>query len=470
MYKAVLLSTLLYGADTWTVYKKQARRLNHSHLSCLRRILKLRWQDRIPDTSPNSATLPNASQISVNGAQLQVVENFPYLGSTLSRNTKIDDEVANRISKASQAVGRPQSTVWNRHGLQLCTKLKMYKAVILPTLLYGAETWTVYTKQARRLNHFHLSCLRRILRLNRQDRIPDTDVLERTGILTINAMRRQLQLRWSGHLVRMDDERLPNRFFYGDVATVQSSSPSSFSSSSSSSSSASASASASPASTSVIVVSAWHGNTAHSPDTSANTNTATVDTSGEDLVFACPHCDRTFTSHIGFADHLRIHRIETGEPVLEAPTYIRRILLHCPHCPSTFMYRMGLFGHMRVYASGINHSLDTPSTHITPTLLAPPLLRRSARPPSAALSHPVHTVRPPRSALSMSAPTTTISVANTDITDLSCLHCPEHSPRASAWWVTCGSSTQRLANQYLVHQPTFAASASASTAHTAIAH
>nr|VZI32590.1 unnamed protein product [Spirometra erinaceieuropaei] len=169
---------------------------------------------------PNSATAPNASsQISVNGTLLQVVENLPYLGSTLSRTTKIDDEVANRISKASQAFGRLQSTVWNRHGLQLNTKLKMYKAVILPTLLYGAETWTVYTRQARRLNHFHLSCLRRILRLNWQDRIPDTDVLERTGMLSIYSMLRQIQLRWSGHLVRMDDERLPKRLFYGDVAT-----------------------------------------------------------------------------------------------------------------------------------------------------------------------------------------------------------------------------------------------------------
>ncbi|BHF67920.1 hypothetical protein SprV_0301094900 [Sparganum proliferum] len=61
---------------------------------------------------PNSAaTAPNAPppQISVNGTQLQVVENFPYLGRTLSRNTKIDDEVASRISKASQAFGRLQS-------------------------------------------------------------------------------------------------------------------------------------------------------------------------------------------------------------------------------------------------------------------------------------------------------------------------------------------------------------------------
>nr|VZI18567.1 unnamed protein product [Spirometra erinaceieuropaei] len=95
----------------------------------------------------------------------------------------------------------------------------MYKAAILPTLLYRAETWTVYTRQARRLNHFHLSCLRRILRLNWQDRIPDTEVLERTGILSIYAILKQMQLRWSGHLVRMDDERLPKRLFYGDVAT-----------------------------------------------------------------------------------------------------------------------------------------------------------------------------------------------------------------------------------------------------------
>nr|VZI30031.1 unnamed protein product [Spirometra erinaceieuropaei] len=147
---------------------------------------------------PNSATAPNAPpppHISVNGNQLQVVANIPYLGSTLSRNIKIDDEVANRISKASQAFGRLHSTVWNRHGLQLSTKLKMYKVVILPTLLYGAETWTVYSRQARRLNHFYLSCLRRILRLDWQDRIPDTEVLERTGMLSIYSMLRQMQLQ-----------------------------------------------------------------------------------------------------------------------------------------------------------------------------------------------------------------------------------------------------------------------------------
>nr|VZI38520.1 unnamed protein product [Spirometra erinaceieuropaei] len=107
-----------------------------------------------------------ASKINVDGAQPLAADNFTYLDRTLSCNTKIDDEVARRIPKASQSFDRLQNTVWNRHGLHLNIKRKMYKAVILRTLLYGAETRTKYIKQARRLNRFYLSCLRRMLKLN----------------------------------------------------------------------------------------------------------------------------------------------------------------------------------------------------------------------------------------------------------------------------------------------------------------
>ncbi|VDL94800.1 unnamed protein product [Schistocephalus solidus] len=57
----------------------------------------------------------NAPRINVNGAQLKNVETFDYLESTLSRNMRIDEEVAQRISKASQAFGRLQASVWNCH-------------------------------------------------------------------------------------------------------------------------------------------------------------------------------------------------------------------------------------------------------------------------------------------------------------------------------------------------------------------
>ena len=36
------------------------------------------------------------------------------------------------------------SNVWERNGIRLATNLKVYKAVVLPTLLYACETWTEY--------------------------------------------------------------------------------------------------------------------------------------------------------------------------------------------------------------------------------------------------------------------------------------------------------------------------------------
>ncbi|BHF84997.1 hypothetical protein SprV_1002815300 [Sparganum proliferum] len=69
---------------------------------------------------------PPPPQIGVNGTQLHLVENFPHLDSTLTRSTNIEDEEARQIFKASKAFGRLKSTVWNRHGLHLSTKLKMY--------------------------------------------------------------------------------------------------------------------------------------------------------------------------------------------------------------------------------------------------------------------------------------------------------------------------------------------------------
>ncbi|VDL90797.1 unnamed protein product [Schistocephalus solidus] len=64
-----------------------------------------------------------APQKNVSGAQIKNVEPFANLGSTLSHNTRIDDEVAKRISKASQAFGQLQASVWNLHSIHLHTKL-----------------------------------------------------------------------------------------------------------------------------------------------------------------------------------------------------------------------------------------------------------------------------------------------------------------------------------------------------------
>jgi hypothetical protein len=74
---------------------------------------------------------------------LQVSEKFQYIGSTHSRVMHIDEEVACQIAKASIAFGKLRKT-WERRGIGLETKLQVYSAIVLSTLLYAYETWTVY--------------------------------------------------------------------------------------------------------------------------------------------------------------------------------------------------------------------------------------------------------------------------------------------------------------------------------------
>ena len=153
----------------------------------------------------------------VHGKRLNVVNRFTYLGSTLSQNATIDDEVDIRIARASASFGRLSAKVWNRRGLSIDTKLKVYKAVVLPTLLYGCETWTMYQRHAKKLNHFHTTCLRKLLNVRWQDKVPDTVVLQRAASSSINTILMQCQIRWAGHVVRMPDHRIPKRLFYGEL-------------------------------------------------------------------------------------------------------------------------------------------------------------------------------------------------------------------------------------------------------------
>ena len=50
-----------------------------------------------------------------------------------------------------------------------------------------------------------------------QDKIPDTEVLKKAGIQSMHAVLKLAQLRWTGHVIKMLDERLPKKIFYGEL-------------------------------------------------------------------------------------------------------------------------------------------------------------------------------------------------------------------------------------------------------------
>ncbi|XP_038058739.1 uncharacterized protein LOC119730017 [Patiria miniata] len=67
----------------------------------------------------------------------------------------------------------------------------------MTSLLYACETSTTYSRHIRKLNHFHLSCMRKILRIRWQDKVPDTEVLKLAELPSVGALIVRAQLRWS---------------------------------------------------------------------------------------------------------------------------------------------------------------------------------------------------------------------------------------------------------------------------------
>ena len=71
--------------------------------------------------------------------------------------------------------------VWSNNKLSDHTKVNVYKACVISTSLYGSESWTMRAYQEKRLNVFHMRCLRRILGITWQDRVANKVVLEKAG-------------------------------------------------------------------------------------------------------------------------------------------------------------------------------------------------------------------------------------------------------------------------------------------------
>ena len=172
----------------------------------------------ISKTVVMSQEVENAKPILLNGSPLEQVEKFCYLGSVLSGNCSLDQEINGRIGKAATVYGKLSKRVWNNPKLTIKTRVLVYQTCVLSTLLYGSETWTTYAKHERKLNTFHLRCLRKLLNIKWQDRVPNVEVLKKVGIPSMQALLGKRRLRWLGHVHRMDNSRIPRQILYGELA------------------------------------------------------------------------------------------------------------------------------------------------------------------------------------------------------------------------------------------------------------
>ena len=103
-----------------------------------------------------------------------------FLGSVVLGTS---DDIARRVALASSAFGRLRESVWRRGDVSQRLKMRLFKALIVPIAIYGAEIWTLKAKDSRRLEVFEMRCLRAIRGVKLRDWLRNDDIREQLGAM-----------------------------------------------------------------------------------------------------------------------------------------------------------------------------------------------------------------------------------------------------------------------------------------------
>ena len=88
----------------------------------------------------------------------------------------------------------------------LLTKAHLVKAMVLPVVMYGCDSWTIKKAECQRIDAFELWCWRRLLRVPWTSRRSNWSVLkEISPDYSLEALVLKLKLQYFGHLMRRAD-------------------------------------------------------------------------------------------------------------------------------------------------------------------------------------------------------------------------------------------------------------------------
>ncbi|EYB97808.1 hypothetical protein Y032_0137g2036 [Ancylostoma ceylanicum] len=152
-----------------------------------------------------TTNLDEPSTIQVDANDLRRTDYFKYLGSTLSADGNLANEVVARVN-AAWLKWRLMTGVLCDKNIPNRFKSKLYRAVVRSVALYGAECWPVTKEVERRLSMMETKMLRWTSGITRADRIHDEKIRERFGIVPIADKLREIRLRWYGHVLCANED------------------------------------------------------------------------------------------------------------------------------------------------------------------------------------------------------------------------------------------------------------------------
>ncbi|KAJ4431136.1 hypothetical protein ANN_19731 [Periplaneta americana] len=158
--------------------------------------------------------------INIGDLSFEEVEKFKYLGATVTNINDTLEEIKRRINMGNACYYSVEKLL-SSSLLSKNLKVRIYKTVILPVLLYGCETWTLTLREEHRLRVFENKVLRKIFGAKRDEVTGEWRKLHNTELHVLYSSPdiirnlKSRRLRWAGHVARMGESRNAYRVLVG---------------------------------------------------------------------------------------------------------------------------------------------------------------------------------------------------------------------------------------------------------------
>ena len=158
-------------------------------------------------------------QVFMNGQELEEVSAFKYLGATLTKDSRSTVEIKSRIAIATSTMAKLDK-IWRNKEIRFASKMRLYRALVLSTLLYGCESWIMSAETTKKVQTFETKCFRRMLGITWQEKKTNEYVKSQVASLDgpqepLLAVIKRRKLTWFGHVIRHNT--LPKTILQGTL-------------------------------------------------------------------------------------------------------------------------------------------------------------------------------------------------------------------------------------------------------------
>jgi len=105
--------------------------------------------------------MQDIQSVRIDNSTFKRVEEFKYLRTNLTHQNSIAEEIKIRLRSGNACYHLVQNLLCSRL-LSKNLKIKIYRTLILPVVLYGCEAWSLTLREERKLRVFENMVLRRI--------------------------------------------------------------------------------------------------------------------------------------------------------------------------------------------------------------------------------------------------------------------------------------------------------------------